>query len=77
MDFQNIGRLLLLLGIGVAILGGLLLVVGRVFPSFGSLPGDLRAQGENFSCFVPFTSMILLSIILTVVVNVILRLLNR
>lgn len=79
MDLQTIGRALLIVGIVLALLGGLLLVLGRLplFASLGSLPGDIRVQGRGFSCFVPIVSMILLSVILTVVLNIIIRLINR
>jgi hypothetical protein len=76
MDFQMMGKILLFLGLGLAFLGGLILLLGR-FVNIGSLPGDLRFNSGNFSCLVPIGSMILLSIILTVVVNLILRFINR
>ena len=74
---ENIGRLLLLIGVGAFILGVILLFLGRLFPSFGDLPGDIRIQGENFSCFAPIASMIILSVILTVIINILIRLLDR
>jgi hypothetical protein len=36
---------------------------------FGRLPGDIHIRGENSQIFIPFTSMILLSLLLTLVVN--------
>lgn len=77
MDFQSLGRLLIIGGITLAIVGAVLLFLGRVFPALGNLPGDIRIQNENFSCFAPIATMILLSIILTVVLNIIVRLINR
>jgi Protein of unknown function (DUF2905) len=79
MDLQSIGRLMVVIGIGIALLGGLLLVLSRLpfFSNLGNLPGDIRIQGQGFSCFVPVVSMILISIILTVVLNIIIRIINR
>ncbi len=79
MDLQAVGRVLLLIGIALALLGGLLLMLGRLplFSNLGSLPGDIHIQGRGFSCFVPIVSMILLSVVLTVVVNLIIRFINR
>jgi len=77
LDFQGIGRLWLIFGGSIALIGLLLLVGGRLFPWLGRLPGDIRYQGENVSCFVPIVTSILLSIILTVVLNLVIRLLNR
>jgi len=76
MDFQSLGRLLFLGGLAIAALGGLLWILGRVFPALGQLPGDVRVQSGNFSCFAPFASMVILSIILTIVLNIVIRLLD-
>lgn len=77
LDFQGFGRLLLIVGGSIALIGLLFMVGGRFFPWLGRLPGDIRYQGENVSCFIPIATSILLSIILTVVLNLIIRLLNR
>jgi hypothetical protein len=79
MDIQAIGRLLLLIGIGIAVVGGLMMLLGRLpfLNNLGSLPGDIRIEGSGFTCLVPIASMILISIILTIVVNIIIRLINR
>ena len=76
-DFQSLGRLLLVLGGAIALTGLLMVVGGRFFPWLGRLPGDIRFQGENVSCFFPIVTSILLSIILTVLLNLIIRLLKR
>ena len=58
--------------------GGVLLTLGvlvrftpGMFSWFGNLPGDLRFESENSRVFIPITSMVVVSIVLTVVVNVI------
>jgi hypothetical protein len=78
MDIQSVGRVMLVIGIIVAVLGGLLMLLGNLpfFKNLGSLPGDIRIQGEGFSCFIPIASMILISILLTIVLNIIVRLLK-
>jgi hypothetical protein len=76
-DFQGMGRLLLIIGGAIALVGLFLMVGGRLFPWLGRLPGDIRYRGENVSCFFPIVTSILLSIILTIVLNLIIRLLNR
>ena len=76
MGMSDLGKWLVLIGIGIAILGSLVWLLGRL-PFFGNLPGDIRIQGENFGCFVPLASMLLLSLLLTVILNIIIRLLNR
>jgi hypothetical protein len=76
-DFQNLGRFLLIIGGGIVLIGLLLMLGGRFFPWLGHLPGDIRYQGKNISCFFPIVTSILLSIILTLLLNLIVRLLNR
>ena len=79
MDLQAIGRVLLVGGIAVAILGGILMLLARIpfFSKLGNLPGNIRIEGQGFSCFIPIVSMILVSIALTVIVNIVIRLINR
>ncbi len=79
MDLQSIGRFLLFVGIGLAALGGVLMLAGRLpfLSNMGNLPGDIRIQGEGFSCLIPVVSMILVSVILIVLLNIVIRLINR
>ena len=81
MDLQGVGRILLFVGAGVALLGGLLMLAARVpfLQNFGSLPGDIQYQSADgrFGCFAPIASMIILSVVLTIVLNVVVRLINR
>lgn len=75
MDLQGIGKLLALMGVGLVVLGLLVWAGGRL--GLGSLPGDLRISNESWGCYVPIASMLILSVLLTIVVNVLLRLFNR
>jgi Protein of unknown function (DUF2905) len=64
---------LLFLGMGALLaLAGLLIYWGG-FSWFGRLPGDIRYETESTKVFVPLTSMILISIVLTVLWNVLRR----
>lgn len=74
--FDNLGRVLLVLGLVVAGLGLLLILADRL-PFLGRLPGDIAIQRDNFSCFFPIATMLVLSLLLTVVVNLVLWLLRR
>lgn len=76
--FDALGRMLIFLGILLVVLGGFVLLLGRLgHIGFGRLPGDIVIQRENFSCFFPLASMILLSILLTIILNLLVRLLGR
>jgi hypothetical protein len=79
MELENIGRAALLIGIGIAVLGGVLMLFSRIpgLNQLFNLPGDIRLQNGNVSCFFPIVSMIIISVILTIVANIIVRLLNR
>lgn len=73
---EDIGKTLMFVGIGIAMLGGVLVLLGRV-PGIGRLPGDFTFQANGISCFVPLATSIVLSILATIVLNLILRVLNR
>ena len=62
--FESLGRMLLLFGIILVLLGGLLLLVGKV-PFLGRLPGDVVIERKNFTFYFPLATSILLSIVLT------------
>lgn len=65
---------LLLVGLGVAaILVGLMVWAGWL-SWFGRLPGDIRVERENVRFYFPITSMILISIVLSLLLNLIRRL---
>jgi hypothetical protein len=79
MDLHSIGRVILLIGVALALLGGMLMLLGQ-FPflrQIGSLPGDIRIEGQGFTCLIPIVSTILLSILATIILNLIIRLINR
>lgn len=73
MDTDLIGRSLLVLGGLIALVGLLFLLAPRV-PFIGRLPGDISIERDGFSFFFPLAIMLLVSLILTVVLNVIVRL---
>ena len=76
-DLQSLGRLILL-GAGVlAVIGVLLLALGRLSIPFFQLPGDVTVQRGPVTVFAPFLSCLVLSIVLTVVLNLILWLARR
>lgn len=76
-DFQSLGRILLLIGGTIALLGLLLVIGGRFLPWLGRLPGDIHIQRGNVSCFLPLATSIIVSLLLTIILNIIIRLLNR
>lgn len=67
----ELGRWILYAGLMLVVLGGLLLLLGRL--GLGRLPGDLVWQWGSTTIYVPLGTMIVLSLLLTLVLNVLLR----
>ncbi|MEX0757057.1 MAG: DUF2905 domain-containing protein [Acidimicrobiia bacterium] len=55
---------------GIALIAIGVMVRFGWFSWFGRLPGDIRSEGENVSFFFPITSMIVVSIAATILLNV-------
>ena len=70
-NLESFGRLLLLGGAIIAFVGVLFLVFGRL--GLGRLPGDILIQRENFTFYLPLATMIIISIVLTLLFNLIRR----
>jgi hypothetical protein len=76
-DTPTVGKWIILIGLGVVLLGGLVWVVGRAGLPLGRLPGDVRIERGGLSIYFPCATSILISIILTVALNLIVRFLRR
>lgn len=68
--FTDLGRWLIIVGGALLLLGGLLLLVGRI-PGLGRLPGDMVIRRENFTLYFPLGTMVLVSLVLTLLFNLI------
>ena len=66
------GLVLIAVGLGIVLVG--LLVWSGALSWFGRLPGDIRIERENLRVYVPITSMILVSLVLTLLINLVRRL---
>lgn len=66
-----------MIGLGLLVIGGLFLLLPRLGISLGRLPGDLRFEVGQFTCLVPIATGILLSVILTIGLNLLIRFFNR
>lgn len=67
-EMDSLARMLILFGVVLLVVGALLLLAGRL-PGIGRLPGDILIQRDGFSLYVPLATMLLVSIVLTVVLN--------
>jgi len=68
---NEIGKFLVLGGLVLVGIGGLMLLIGRL-PG-GMLPGDIVIQRKNFTFFFPVVTSIVVSIVLTVILNLFFR----
>ena len=71
MGLEGFGRLLIGGALVLLVVGILLLLLGRV--GFDRLPGDLVFRRGNFTVYFPIGLMILLSVVGTIVLNVLFR----
>jgi len=69
----DLGRWLIVAGLLFILLGAAMLLLGRI-PWLGHLPGDIVIRREHLTGFIPFGTMLLLSLILTLLANLIARL---
>jgi hypothetical protein len=67
------GKLLIIAGIVLLVLGIIINYAPWLCNWFGKLPGDIRIEDNNKMLFIPITSMIVVSIILTIIVNLFFR----
>jgi len=67
------GNLLITIGILLVLLGLTINYAPSLINWLGKLPGDLRIEDDNKSLFIPITSSIVISIILTIIANLLLR----
>ena len=73
----DFGRLLIIIGLVIAFAGVLVLVATRIFPWLGNLPGDIRFEGENYKIYIPLATMLLISLLATILLNIVIRIFRR
>lgn len=74
---ENIARFLVIGGIILILIGGGVYLAAKFGIPLGRLPGDIRIEGQNGSFYFPITSSILVSVVLTIVLNVLTRFLRK
>ena len=74
---ENIARFLVIGGIVLILISGGVYLAAKFGIPFGKLPGDIRIEGKYGVFYFPVVSSILISILLTVILNLIARFLNK
>jgi hypothetical protein len=73
----DFARLLIIIGLVIAFAGVLVLIAIRFFPWLGNLPGDIRFETGNYKIFIPLGTMILVSLLATILLNIVVRIFRR
>jgi hypothetical protein len=76
-DASTLGKWIVLIGLGLAVMGAVVWLAARFGLNLGHLPGDISVQNGNFSFYFPCASSIIISILLTVLLNLVVRVLRR
>jgi len=72
IELSSIGRTLITLGLFLVLLGGFFILLGHL-PFLARLPGDIAIQRRGVNIYIPLASSLAVSIILTIIVNLLLR----
>jgi Protein of unknown function (DUF2905) len=67
----DIGRIVLLIGVVLVVVGGLSMLGVRL--PIGRLPGDIAIEGKNGGVYIPIATMLIASLILTLLWNLFIR----
>jgi len=74
---ENLARYLMVGGVILFLFGGGVYLATKFGIPLGRLPGDIHIEGENGSFYFPVATSILVSVVLTIVLNVLMRFLRK
>ena len=67
---SQLGKMLVAAGLLLAAVGVVLIIAGKLNIPLGNLPGDITYQKKNLTVFAPFGTMLVVSLILTLILNI-------
>ena len=70
---QQTGKYILLIGSALVIVGILVYFFHDYLRWIGRLPGDIRIERENFRFYFPLATMVLISLLVTIIIQIIKR----
>ena len=77
MDLMPLARIVAVFALVLLVVAGLLFLAAKFNISLGKLPGDFVFKRGNFTCAVPLVSSLLISIVITVFLNILFALLKE
>jgi len=63
----DVGRMLVMLGVALVVIGGIVMLLGRTGLPLGRLPGDIVYRGKSSTFYFPLASCILISVVISIV----------
>jgi hypothetical protein len=70
---REVAKILIITGAILIAAGGILWLAARTGLPLGRLPGDIRLTGKNWAIYFPIITCIILSILLTIILNILFR----
>jgi hypothetical protein len=77
MDLAGIGKWIVLTGLVLVLVGAAIWLAGRIGLPLGRLPGDISVQRERFSFHFPVVTCIVISVVLTLLMNLLAHLFRK
>jgi Protein of unknown function (DUF2905) len=74
---ENLAKYLVIGGVILILAGGGVYLAAKVGLPLGRLPGDIHIENGNFTFYFPLASSILISVVLTIILNIIVRLFRK
>ena len=74
---NDLARVLIVMGVAMTLIGLLILLALRYLPWLGNLPGDFSYEGQNYRFYFPLATILLVSIVATIILNIIIRIFRR
>ncbi len=71
--YQETGKYIIIAGLIILLAGILIYFFNDQFKWFGNLPGDIKIKSKNFRLYFPIVTMIILSIAITIIINILRR----
>lgn len=77
LEMPPLARIFIIIGIIFLVIGGLIYLSASLHLPLGHLPGDIRLRGKNGDFYFPLATCILISIVLTILINLVLRIFKK
>ena len=73
----QIGKIIIFVGLTLLFMGGIVYLAGKLNLPIGRLPGDIQITQGNLTCLIPLATSLVISVLLTIGLNLLTRWLNR